>query len=89
MAMPEKPGRRQKKPLIETLPELLVNAVATDHDFVLTFETDPDTGVRKIHVMTGKFVTPCMLRKLTGLAASQRDEGSTMISRKWAPLRAG
>jgi hypothetical protein len=85
MATSKKPGRLRKKPLIDTLPELLVQAIATDHDFILTFETEPDTGKRKIHVMTGKFITPCMLRKLIGQVQSQRDEGSTMVSRKWAP----
>jgi hypothetical protein len=86
MATPKKPVRRHKKPLIDTLPELLVRAIATDHDFILTFETDPETGKRKIHVMTGKFITPCMLRKLIGQVESQRDEGSTMVSRKWSPV---
>jgi hypothetical protein len=87
MAMPKKTRGRQKKPLTDTLPELLASAVATDNDFILTFETDPDTGKRMIHAMTGKFITPCMLRKLTGLAESQRDEGSKIVSGKWARAR--
>jgi hypothetical protein len=76
-------GGKRKKPLIDTLPELLVHAIATANDFILTFETDPDTGKQEVHVMTGKFITPCMLRKLIGQAESQRDEGSTILSRKW------
>jgi hypothetical protein len=87
MALPKKRGGKKKKPLIDTLPEMLVHAIAMDNDLVLTFETDPDTGVRKIHVMTGKFITPCMLRKLIGQVESQRDEGSTMVSRKWGPAQ--
>jgi hypothetical protein len=77
--------RTRNKPLIDTLPELLVSAIADSRDFILTFETDEETGVRKIHVMTGKFITPCMLRKLIGQVESQRDEGSAMVSRRWAP----
>jgi hypothetical protein len=79
---------KKKKPLIDTLPELLVKAIANTNDFILTFETDEETGARKIHVMTGKFVSPCMLRKLIGKAESQRDEGSTIVSRKWIKARA-
>lgn len=83
MAPLKKTRGKRKKPLIDMLPELLVTALANNHDFIMAFETDPDTGVQNIHVMTGKFSSPCMLRKLVGLVESQRDEGSTMISRKW------
>jgi hypothetical protein len=82
-----KRGGKRKKQLIDTLPELLVNTIADNNDFILTFQKDPDTGVQKIHVLTGKFITPCMFRKLTGQVESQRDEGSTMVSRKWAKLK--
>jgi hypothetical protein len=84
MATPAGKRGRKKKPVIDTLPELLVNAIARDHDFILTFETDEDTGKKKIHVLTGQFVSPCMLRKLIGQAESQRDEGSTMLCRAWS-----
>lgn len=82
MAQPKK-RRVHKKPLIDTLPELLVPAIAGTKDFILTFETDPDTGTKTVHVLTGKFISACMLRKLIGLAESQRDEGSTLESRGW------
>jgi len=79
--------RKKEAPLIETLPGLLVSALALDRDFILCYETDEDTGKRTIHVMTGEFVTPCMLRKLIGQAESQKDEGSTLTSRAWAPAK--
>jgi hypothetical protein len=83
--MPERKIRKKRpvKPVIDLLPELLVQALARHDDFIVTCETDPDTAKKKIHILSGKFVTPCMLRKLIGQAASQRDEGSVVISRKW------
>ncbi len=83
--MPERKTRKKKsvKPVIDLLPELLVKALARHDDFIVTCETDPDTAKTMIHIISGKFVTPCMLRKLMGQAESQRDEGSTIVSRKW------
>ena len=83
MTPTKKHSNHRRKPLIDLLPDLLETAVVESRDFILTTEMDPDTGRRMLHVMTGKFVTPCMLRKLIGQAESQRDEGSTLISRKW------
>jgi len=71
------------KPVIDILPELLVRALARHDDFIVTCETDPDTGKKMIHLISGKFVTPCMLRKLMGQAEAQRDEGASVVSRKW------
>ncbi len=83
--MPERKIRKKRpvKPVIDLLPELLVKALARHDDFMVTCETDPDTAKKKIHIISGKFVSPCMLRKLIGQAESQRDEGSVVISRKW------
>lgn len=83
--MPERKIRKKRrvKPVIDLLPELLVKALARHDDFIVTCETDPDTGKKKIHIISGKFVTPCMLRKLMGQAISQRDEGGRIVSRKW------
>lgn len=83
--MPEQKVRKRRtvKPVIDLLPELLKKALARHDDFIVTYETDPDTAKKKIHIITGKFVTPCMLRKLIGKAISQRDEGSSIVSRKW------
>jgi len=85
------PGKKSKKkepPLIDTLPGLLVSALANGRDFILCFETDEETGKRNIHLMTGQFVSSCMLRKLIGVAESQKDEGATLMSRPWEPVRA-
>jgi hypothetical protein len=83
--MPERKIRKKRtvKPVIDLLPELLVKAIARHDDFIVTCETDPDTSAQKIHIITGKFITPCMLRKLIGQAEAQRDEGSLIVSRKW------
>ncbi len=81
-----KKSREKKKPLIDLLPDLLVSALANGNDFILCYETDPETGERTIHVMTGEFVTSrCMLSKLIGKATAQKDEGGTITSRAWAP----
>jgi hypothetical protein len=83
--MPEKKTRKRRpvKPVIDLLPELLEKALARHDDFIVTCETDPCTAKKMIHIISGKFVTPCMLRKLLGQAESQRDEGSSVISRRW------
>jgi hypothetical protein len=83
--MPERKIRKKGtvKPVIDVLPEMLVNALARHDDFIVTCETDPDTAAKKIHILSGKFITPCMLRKLIGQAESQRDEGGLKITRKW------
>ncbi len=83
--MPERMSRKKTpvKPVIDLLPELLVMALARHDDFIVTCETDPDTGKKQIHILSGKFITTCMLRKLMGQAESQRDEGASVVSRKW------
>jgi hypothetical protein len=83
--MPERKSRKKRvvQPVIDLLPELLVRALARHDDFIITCETDPDTEKKMIHIISGKFVTPCMLRKLIGQAESQRDEGAWVVSKKW------
>jgi len=85
MALPKKHGGHKKKPLTEILPDILAAALGHNDDFILTYETDPDTGKTSVHVMSGKFVSDCMLRKLIGQAESQRDEGSVIVTRAWHP----
>jgi hypothetical protein len=84
--MPERKSRKRKseKPVIDLLPELLVRALARQDDFIVTCETDPSSEAKTLHIIAGKFVTPCMMRKLLGQAEAQRDEGGMLISRKWA-----
>jgi hypothetical protein len=83
--MPERKTRKKRpeKPVIDLLPELLVRALACHDDFIVTCETDPDTEKNVIHLISGKFVTPCMLRKLLGKAEAQPDERAIIVSRKW------
>jgi hypothetical protein len=75
--------KRPQEPVVDLLPGLLVQALARGEDFIVTFENDPEKPPRKLHVMTGKFISGCMLRKLQGQAESQRDEGSTITTRDW------
>ncbi len=83
--MPEWKAKRKTpvKLVTDILPELLVRALARHDDFIVTCETDPDTGKKQIHILSGKFITPCMLRKLMGQAEAQRDEGASVVSGKW------
>jgi hypothetical protein len=53
--------------------------LAEGNDFILTVENDPETGSCRIHAFSGKFVSPCMLRKLEGLVEAGRDEGYRQI----------
>jgi hypothetical protein len=87
MAPPKKSRGKKRKPRIDTLPELLVSAPADCRDSILCFKTDEETGKRIVHVMTGQFITPCMLHKLIGQAESWKDEGSTLTSRRWEPVK--
>jgi hypothetical protein len=43
--MPERKTRKRRpvKPVIDLVPELLVKALARHDDFIVTYETDPDT----------------------------------------------
>jgi hypothetical protein len=77
------PKKRRAKPVIDLLPELLVKALGRHDDLIVTCEEDPSNGKRTLHLISGRFVTACMLRKLIGQAESQRDEGAVIISRKW------
>ena len=54
------------------MPELLVTAIAGNNNVILTVETDPDSCMQTIHIMIGKFISPCMIQKLIGQAEFQR-----------------
>lgn len=87
MARQAQRSPKKNEPLVTMLPGLLDRALEEGRDFILCYETDEDTGKRRVHVMTGSFVSPCMLRKLIGLAESRKDEGSTLTSRAWKRAR--
>lgn len=76
---PRGPGRRWKA-LADAAPDLLNEALARGEDFILATETDEETGTRTLYIMTGRFVTTCMLRKLIGVAESQQDEGAVLLT---------
>ena len=81
---PRKKGNaKPKTPVIDLLPGLLVTSLANHDDFIVTCETDPKTGAKKLHVITGKFITPRMLRKMIGQVEAQRDGGSSILTRDW------
>jgi hypothetical protein len=82
MASQERHRAKKKRPVEEVLPGMLTHALEEKEDFILTFETDPDTGTEHLYAMTGRFVSDCMLRKLIGQAESQRDEGSTLVRQR-------
>jgi hypothetical protein len=82
-------ARAKRKPVEEVLPGMVARALDKREDFILTFETDPDTGAERVYAMTGQFVSECMLRKLIGKAESQRDEGSVLFRQRLQKRRAG
>ncbi len=83
------PGKKRKKtgavkkPVTDLLPVMLDRALARHEDFIVTCETDPDNGSGTIHILSGRFISSCMLRKLLGQAEAQQDEGSLLVSRRW------
>ena len=79
---PKGHGKTKRKPLGETPQEMLARALEEKEDFILTCETDPETGAQHLYAMTGRFVSDCMLRKLVGQAESQKDEGSTLVRKR-------
>jgi len=58
--MPERKTRRKRpvKPVIDLLPELLVNALARHDDFIVTCETDPGTEKKMIHIIPENLSRP-------------------------------
>lgn len=84
MVLPKK-RRKQKDqtPISAILPKMLAGALDRCDDFIVTCEIDPDSGARVIHAMQGRFITPCMLRKLIGQAESQCDEGGRHLAQAW------
>ena len=71
-------GRRKKaeKPFHEEVTDLLFSAMANHEDFVLTYEINPTTDKKEIHVMAGSLISPDMLGKLKDRVAEQLEDGS-------------
>ena len=76
---------RQKKtgkPFHETIVDLPFSALANHEDFILTYEIDPVTEKKEIHVMTGKFITQSQLGTIRKECERQHENGSRHVSRK-------
>jgi len=68
--------KNAEKPFHEAVTDLLFSAMANNEDFVLTYEINPSTGKKEIHVMSGKLISPDQLGTLKAHVAQQLDEGS-------------
>ena len=70
-------GRRKKneKPFHEAVTDLLFSAMANHEDFVVTYEMNPATGKKEIHVMSGTLITPEALASLKAEVARQLVDG--------------
>jgi hypothetical protein len=75
--------KKPEKPLPETLSEVLASALTRQDDVILTYELNTDEDTWKIHVMTGKLISPCMLGTLKNRVELQEKEGSAIITRDW------
>jgi hypothetical protein len=68
--------KENEKPFHEAVTDLLFSAMANHEDFVLTYEINPTTDKKEIHVMAGKLVSPEMLGKLKTQVTEQLEDGS-------------
>jgi len=50
--------------------------MANHEDFVLTYEINPETAKKEIHVMAGKLISPTILGTMKEEVMRQLDEGS-------------
>jgi hypothetical protein len=69
--------------LNDAIPGLIAAALARDDDVLLTSETDPGSGRKTLHVMTGKLVTACMFNRLRNRIEAFPEDGGTIVSGKW------
>jgi hypothetical protein len=83
MTLVKKHRLRTKKSLIDTLPEMVISALANHEDFVVTYETDPNTKKKSLYVMTGDLITPDMLATLKQQIERKKEEGNSIITRDW------
>ncbi|MFA4877201.1 MAG: hypothetical protein WC586_07275 [Methanoregula sp.] len=70
-------GRRKKeeKPFHEAVTDLLFSAMANHEDFIVTYEQNPATGKKEIHVMSGKLITQEALASMKAEVARQLEDG--------------
>ncbi len=68
--------KNDEKPFHEAVTDLLFSSMANHEDFILTYEVNPSSNKKEIHVMSGKLISPDLLGKLKEHVAQQLDEGS-------------
>jgi hypothetical protein len=68
--------KNTEKPFHEAVTDLLFSAMANHEDFVLTYEVNPSTQKKEIHVMSGKLISPDLVATLKEHVAQQLEEGS-------------
>ncbi|MFA4850300.1 MAG: hypothetical protein WC626_11295 [Methanoregula sp.] len=68
--------KNDEKPFHEAVTDLLFSSMANHEDFVLTYEINPSTNKKEIHVMSGKLISSDLLGKLKEHVAQQLEEGS-------------
>jgi hypothetical protein len=83
MAAAKKRRGMRSPSLAAVIPDLLVSALGREDDVIITCETNPDTGHKTLHFMTGKLVSACMLNKLRGRIEAYPEDGGTIISGTW------
>lgn len=71
-------GRRKKdeKPFHEAVTDLLFSSMANHEDFVVTYEINPATNKKEVHVMAGKLISPEILGNLKSNVEEQTGDGS-------------
>ena len=57
MAAVKKHRGKRSGPLADAIPGLLASALEKEDDLILTCETDPETGRKTLHVMTGRLIS--------------------------------
>ena len=62
--------------LAAMIPDLLVSALGREDDVIITCETDPGTGHKTLHFMSGKLVGTCMLNRLKARMKRTRRTGA-------------
>ena len=68
--------KKSEKPFHEAVTDLLFSSMANHEDFVLTYEMNPDTAKKEIHVMAGRLISPSMLGTMKDEVAMQLEDGS-------------
>jgi hypothetical protein len=74
--------KNDEKPFHEEVTDLLFSAMANHEDFVMTYEINPTTGKKEIHVMSGRLISPDMIVTFKNHVTQQLDEGSGHHIRK-------